>query len=167
MVNTRNSIYHTMEAWWRDTDGRQDSTVSIATCHGLDSAGFKSWWMLDFLYPSAMPQGQTCFLYNENCISFLEAQWPGLSVNNQPPPSIEVSMWSYSSTSPSIFKACYNVRHIHKCIHTHFVCGDLKTCVIQINQVRMVRTITGFRKLDISLVSRIMPMLNFTIHLNL
>lgn len=59
------------------------------------------------------------------------------------------------------------VWHIHKCIHTHFVCRDLKTCVVQINQVRMARTITNFRKLDISLVSRIMSMLNFTIHLNL
>lgn len=30
MVNTWNSIYHIMEAWWIYTDGRQDSTVSIA-----------------------------------------------------------------------------------------------------------------------------------------
>jgi hypothetical protein len=82
-----------------------------------------------------------------------------------------VCRWSYTSTSPSVFKACYSVTHTHKCARTHArthsICGDLKTCAIQINKVRMVRTITDFRKLDISLVSRIMPMLNFTIHLNL
>jgi hypothetical protein len=93
--------------------------------------------------------------------------------------------WSYTSTSPSVFKACYSVIHIHKCIYiyiyiyiyrhthththtnTHSVRGDLKTCAIHINKVRMVTIITDFRKLDISLVSRIMPMLNFTIHLSL
>ena len=82
-----------MEAWWIYTYGRQDSTVSIATCQGLDGPGFKSWWMQDFLYLSAKPQGQPYILYNEQCTSFLEAKWPGLSVNNQTPPSVEVSVW--------------------------------------------------------------------------
>jgi hypothetical protein len=29
--------------------------------------------------------------------------------------------------------------------HTHFICGDVKICAIQINQVRAVRTITDFQ----------------------
>jgi len=60
-----------------------------------------------FSVPICKPHGQTCFLYNEHCISFLEVKWPGLSVKTILLLVLNlVCGWSYTSTSPSIFKPC-------------------------------------------------------------
>ena len=42
----------------------QDSSVGIATRHGLEGPGIKSQWGQDFLHPSRFALGPPIFLYN-------------------------------------------------------------------------------------------------------
>jgi len=74
-------------------DGTALSLQQFATGWMVQGSNFGECKPFRTHLPSAKPQAQPRFLYNEHCISFLEAKWPGLSVNNQPPPSVEVSVW--------------------------------------------------------------------------
>ena len=67
-----------------------DSSISIATCYGLDGPGIESWWGARFSAPVQTGPGAHPASCTVGTGSFLGVKWPGCGIDHPPPSSTRI-----------------------------------------------------------------------------